>query len=137
MMTTEALAVFHLHFEGESARQHTVPAPALVQAIQALQRSIYLLALAHQGAELKQRARVNYELEAPRRARPLAERFSRFSFPPESSPSIARDTACLNEPHVEFARDDGGRHQATSCDRHHGGKTPGRGEPQASARASR
>jgi hypothetical protein len=63
MMTTEALPVFHLHFESGAGREHTVPAPALVQAIQALQRSIYLLAMAHQGAELKQRARVNYELE--------------------------------------------------------------------------
>lgn len=62
-MTAEALPVFHLHFEGEAARRHTLPAPALVQAIQALQRSIYLLAMAYQGAELKQRARVNYELE--------------------------------------------------------------------------
>jgi hypothetical protein len=63
MMTAEALPVFHLHFDGEAARRHTLPAPALVQAIQALQRSIYLLAMAYQGYELKQRARVNYELE--------------------------------------------------------------------------
>ncbi|MGI8569053.1 MAG: hypothetical protein ACR2KT_08260 [Methylocella sp.] len=63
MMTAEALPVFHLHFEGEAARGHTLPAPALVQAIEALQRSIYLLAMAYQGYELKQRARVNYELE--------------------------------------------------------------------------
>jgi hypothetical protein len=63
MMTAEAPPVFHLHFEGEAARGHTVPAPALVQAIEALQRSIYLLAMAYQGYELKQRARVNYELE--------------------------------------------------------------------------
>jgi hypothetical protein len=54
---------FHLHFEGEAARGHTIPAPALVQAIQSLQRSIHLLAMAYQGYELKQRARVNYELE--------------------------------------------------------------------------
>jgi hypothetical protein len=54
---------FHLHFEGEAARGHTVPGSALAQAIESLQRSIHLLAIAHEGTDLKERFRVSYELE--------------------------------------------------------------------------
>jgi hypothetical protein len=61
-MTAEAQPVFRLHFEGEATRGHTLPAPALVQAVDSLQRSIYLLVMAYEGYELKQRTRVNYEL---------------------------------------------------------------------------
>jgi len=54
---------FHLHFEGEGARDHSVPGSALAQAIQALQRSVHLLAMAHEGRDLGQRLRISYELE--------------------------------------------------------------------------
>lgn len=64
MSTTETRPpVFHLHFEGEATRGHTVPAAALVQAVQALQRSVQLIAMAYEGQELKQRIRVSHELE--------------------------------------------------------------------------
>ena len=63
-MTTDAAPpIFHLHFEGEAARGHTVPASALVQAVQALQRAIHLLAFAHEGRDFKERLRVGVELD--------------------------------------------------------------------------
>ena len=63
-MTTDAAPpIFHLHFEGEAARDHTVPAFALVQAVQALQRAIHLLAFAHEGRDFKERLRVGVELD--------------------------------------------------------------------------
>jgi hypothetical protein len=34
-----------LHFEGPLTRDHTLPAPALVQALQQLQRVVHLLAI--------------------------------------------------------------------------------------------
>jgi hypothetical protein len=40
-----------------------VPASALAQAIESLQRSIHLLAFAHEGRDFKERLRVSYELE--------------------------------------------------------------------------
>lgn len=63
MSTTDTQPVFHLHFEGEATRGHTVPAAALVQAVQALQRSVQLIAMAYEGQELKQRVRASHELE--------------------------------------------------------------------------
>jgi len=63
-MTTDAApTIFHLHFEGEAARGHTVLASALVQAVQALQRAIHLLAFAHEGRDFKERLRVGVELD--------------------------------------------------------------------------
>ncbi len=62
---TDSVAVpeFHLHFEGEETRDHTVPGSVLAQAIQALQRSVHLLALAREGRDFKERLRVPHELE--------------------------------------------------------------------------
>ena len=57
------LPTFHLHFEGEGTLGHTVPASALAQAVQAFQRAVHLLAMAYEGKELGQRARVNMELD--------------------------------------------------------------------------
>jgi hypothetical protein len=54
---------FHLHFEGEGARNHAVPGSALAQAIQSLQRSIHLLAIAYEGRDIRERLRVSHELE--------------------------------------------------------------------------
>jgi hypothetical protein len=63
-MTTDiAPPEFHLHFEGEAARSHTVPGSALAQAIESLQRSIHLLAIAHEGRDFNERLRISYELE--------------------------------------------------------------------------
>jgi hypothetical protein len=65
---TAAIATpeFHLHFEGENplVRAHKVPAAALLQAVQALQRVVHLLALNHEGHELKQRLRVSRQIES-------------------------------------------------------------------------
>ena len=63
MSETEARPVFHLHFEGEETRAHTVPGTALLQAIQGLQRIVQLLGYAHEGNEPKQRVRVSYTHE--------------------------------------------------------------------------
>jgi hypothetical protein len=56
---------FHLHFEGENAlvRAHKVPATALIQAVQALQRVVHLLAVNYEGGEIKQRLRVSRQME--------------------------------------------------------------------------
>ena len=63
-MTTDFKSpTFHLHFEGVGTLGHSVPAAALVQAVQALQRSIQLLAFAQEGQEVKQRLRTNYDME--------------------------------------------------------------------------
>lgn len=63
MSETEARPVFHLHFEGEETRAHTVSGTALLQAIQGLQRIVQLLGYAHEGNEPKQRVRVSYTHE--------------------------------------------------------------------------
>jgi hypothetical protein len=63
MATDTAPPEFHLHFEGEETRDHTVPAAALVQAVQSIQRSIQLLASAYEGQEQKQRFRVSHDME--------------------------------------------------------------------------
>ena len=62
-MTVDQLKNFHLHFEGVVTDHHTIPAGALVQAIQSLQRSIQLLAMAYEGSEPRQRLRVSYDME--------------------------------------------------------------------------
>jgi hypothetical protein len=54
---------FHIHFEGEGARSHTVPGSALAQAIESLQRSIHLLAFAYEGLDFKERLRFSYDME--------------------------------------------------------------------------
>jgi hypothetical protein len=54
---------FHLHFEGPATCAHTLPASALVQALQQFQRSVHLLAMANEGHEVRVRARVTHEIE--------------------------------------------------------------------------
>jgi len=54
---------FRLHFEGPLTRDHTLPASALVQALEQLQRIVHLLAMAHEGREVRQRARVTHDIE--------------------------------------------------------------------------
>jgi hypothetical protein len=58
---------FRLHFEGEATQGHQVPAAALVKVVQALQRSIQLLAFAYEGQGEgqgpKQRLRASHEIE--------------------------------------------------------------------------
>lgn len=54
---------FRLHFEGPVTRDHTLPAPALVQALQQFQRVVHLLAMAEEGREVRQRARVTHDIE--------------------------------------------------------------------------
>jgi hypothetical protein len=52
-----------IHFEGPLTRDHTLPAPALVQALQQLQRVVFLLAMAEGGQIVRQRARVTQDIE--------------------------------------------------------------------------
>ena len=54
---------FQLHFEGPATRTHTLPASALVQALQQFQRIVHLLAMAKEGREVRLRARVTHEIE--------------------------------------------------------------------------
>jgi len=55
--------VFRLHFEGQATQGHVLPAAALVQSVQALQRAIYLLAATHEGKDVKERLRLSHDLE--------------------------------------------------------------------------
>jgi len=52
-----------LHFEGTATCGHTLPASALVQALQHFQRMVHLLAMAQEGREIQQRARVTRDIE--------------------------------------------------------------------------
>jgi hypothetical protein len=52
-----------MHFEGLLTHDHTLPAPALVQSLQQLQRVVFLLAMAESGQVVRQRARVNQDIE--------------------------------------------------------------------------
>ena len=52
-----------LHYEREGQHQHTVPAQALVQSLQHLQRIVHLLAKFHRGEALGQRARIPHDIE--------------------------------------------------------------------------
>lgn len=56
---------FCLHFEGENefVRHHELPASALIQAVQALQRIVHLLAHNYEGLEIKQRLRLSRDME--------------------------------------------------------------------------
>lgn len=63
MPEKENLRRFQLHFEGPSTRAHTLPAAALVQALQQFQRVVHLLAMAREGREVRQRARITQEIE--------------------------------------------------------------------------
>lgn len=54
---------FRLHFEGPLTRGHSVPAPALVQALQQFQRVVHLLAMAEEGREVRQKARVTHDID--------------------------------------------------------------------------
>ena len=62
-MLFEEMRQFRLHFEGPLTQGHSVPAPALVQALQQFQRVVHLLAMAEGGREVRQRARVTHEIE--------------------------------------------------------------------------
>lgn len=56
---------FCLHFEGENVfvRHHELPASALIQAVEALQRIVHLLAHNYEGLEIKQRLRLSRDME--------------------------------------------------------------------------
>jgi hypothetical protein len=63
MTTPENNRLFRLHFEGPRTRGRTLPAPALVLALQQFQRVIHLLAMAHEGRAVRQRARRTHDIE--------------------------------------------------------------------------
>jgi hypothetical protein len=62
-MPDEDARRFRLHFQGPLTRGHSVPAPAIVQALQQFQRVVHLLAMAEEGREVRQRARVTYDID--------------------------------------------------------------------------
>jgi len=63
MQLNDSPRFFCLHFEGPLTFEHTLPSGALVQALQNFQRAIYLLVMAEQGQEVRQRARIPKEIE--------------------------------------------------------------------------
>src|ERR1700733_6150907 len=63
MPDEEPSRLFRLHFEGPLTRDHAVPAPALVQALQQFQRIVHLLAMAEEGREVRQRARITHDID--------------------------------------------------------------------------
>ncbi|MCZ7664237.1 MAG: hypothetical protein M5U22_15490 [Thermoleophilia bacterium] len=52
-----------LVFTGRLADEHRVPVAALTDALQGLQRAIHLLAMDHEGVEVRRRDRLSRELE--------------------------------------------------------------------------
>jgi hypothetical protein len=54
---------FVLHFEGGVAQDRVLPAEALVQALDGLQRAIFLLGMAAEGNEVSQRARASQAVQ--------------------------------------------------------------------------
>jgi len=52
-----------LHFEGPKTSGHTLPSDVLVRALENIQQIVYLLAKQERGDTLKQRTRVNREIE--------------------------------------------------------------------------
>jgi hypothetical protein len=62
-MSDEGTRHFRLHFEGPLTRGHAVAASALVQALQQFQRVVHLLAMADEGREVRQRARVTHDID--------------------------------------------------------------------------
>jgi len=67
-MSTEAAdrdadRTLRLHFEGVLTRGHTLPAHALVKALQEFQRVVHLMAMQTEGREIRQRARRTREIE--------------------------------------------------------------------------
>lgn len=63
MKNDEQLRFFRLHFEGVGTQNHTLPANALVVALQQMQRVVHLLAMSRDGKEVRQRARVTKDIE--------------------------------------------------------------------------
>ncbi len=59
----ENMRQLRLHFEGTATNAHTLPASALVQALSHFQRVVHLLAMAEEGREVQQRARVTRDIE--------------------------------------------------------------------------
>jgi hypothetical protein len=54
---------FRLHFEGPGTVGHTITASILVQTIQALQRSVQIIAAAYEGNDTNKRIRTSFEME--------------------------------------------------------------------------
>jgi hypothetical protein len=52
-----------IHFDGTATAGHTLPAAALVQSLDRFQRVVHLIAMAEEGREVQQRARVTQEIE--------------------------------------------------------------------------
>lgn len=63
MTSEENKRRLRLHFEGPLTRAHTLPSSALVQTLQQLQRVVHLLAMSEEGREVRQRARVTFDIE--------------------------------------------------------------------------
>jgi len=62
-MSEDHIRQLRLHFDGATTLGHTLPASALVQALDRFQRVVHLIAMANEGREVQQRARVTREIE--------------------------------------------------------------------------
>jgi hypothetical protein len=59
----EHIRQLRLHFDGAATNGHKLPASALVQALERFQRVVHLIAMAEEGREVLQIARVTKEIE--------------------------------------------------------------------------
>ncbi|MEI7787837.1 MAG: hypothetical protein WCI23_04255 [Chlorobiaceae bacterium] len=62
-MSEEHIRQLRIHFDGTATLDHTLPASVLVQALDRFQRVVHLIAMAEEGREVQQRARVTREIE--------------------------------------------------------------------------
>ena len=56
MLNSRGVRSFSIHFDGEDADAHVLPAPVLIESIAQIQRIVFLLAKMHRREPLRQRA---------------------------------------------------------------------------------
>lgn len=75
MPNSRGVRSFSIHFDGEDADAHVLPAPVLIESIAQIQRIVLLLAKMHRGEPLRQRASFS---------RSLRDEFALFCHLPEA-----------------------------------------------------
>ncbi len=63
MTNNDHVRQFRLHFEGPVTQNHSLPAAALVNALQQMQRIVHLLAMSKQKRTVRHRARITRDIE--------------------------------------------------------------------------
>lgn len=89
----------HFHYRGdESDRPHILPARNLIQALEGLQRTVHLVAMMHEGREIRSRARITHEIEEHFQlhcAVPKSGSYYQPTFVADPSPSLLAQQALL------------------------------------------